>query len=357
LDTSTRTVPRRVYRGTALQAAGRTWGAVCTLGILFLTERALDPAGFGRFTFYLAVFAWLDALANLGTGAVTVQRTAGRPERVGPVLAAARRIRVGAGLLGVVLVGGVAFATEEPGALWILLASLYPVTHALELSITPLKNRIAWGLPVAIRSVASGLQLGFVALLALAAGEGAEPASGRPAAFLLAVALGSTLGNVLLHLAARRHLPEHSSHPSQRVTPLAGASTGEPAETVRSLLRASLPLGLSALCAQTYFHLDTLFVRAFEGEAALGPYNVAVRLMSWTNMLAQYVTLTALPWLTQRHLAGQLGPAVDSLGPPLLMLAGVAAGALAPHSEAVLGIFGPGFEAARPIVFVFIISR
>ena len=61
---------------------------------------ALAPAAFGRFTFYLAVFAWLDALANLGTGPVAVQRTAGRPERIAPVLAAARRISVRAGLIG-----------------------------------------------------------------------------------------------------------------------------------------------------------------------------------------------------------------------------------------------------------------
>ena len=326
-------IPRRVWSGTALQILGRVWGALCTLGILFLVEDSLEDAGFGRFTFYLAAFAWLDTLAGLGTGAVTVQRTAGHPERVAPVLTAARKIRIGAGLFGVALVATLAFGTGEPGAPWIAIAALYPVTHALELSITPLKNRIAWGLPVAVRAVASGLQLGFVALLA-ASVPAATPLAPEPAWFLLAVAAGSTLGNLLLHLVARRHLP-----------PLL---PGEPPEPVGALLRAALPLGLSALCAQTYFYVDNLFIRAVEGEAALGHYNVAVRFMSWTIMLAQYVTLTALPWLTRRHEAGALGSAVARLGPPLFALAGLGAGALAPHAELLLRVFGEDFARAGP---------
>ena len=327
MDSESERIPRRVFGGTALQVLGRFWSALCTLGILFLTERQLDGQGFGRFTFYLAVFAWLDALANLGTGAVAVQKTAGDSGRVAPVLAAARRVRIGAGLLGVALVGVVAFAFDEPGAGWILLASLYPVTHALELSITPLKNRIAWGIPVAIRAVSSGLSLLFVFLLA--SSEGAAPAP-----YLVAVALGSTIGNVLLHLASRRHLP--------RLAP------GQTAEPVLELLRSALPLGISAICAQTYFYVDNLFIRAYAGDEALGHDNVAVRFMSWTILLAQYATYTALPWLTRRHAAGRLGPAIDRLGPPLFALAGLGAGVLVPWSERLLSIFGPEFIAAGP---------
>ena len=61
-------VPGAVWRGTALQVLGRLWGAACTLAILYLASEKLDSAGFGRFTFYIALFAWLDSLANLGTG-------------------------------------------------------------------------------------------------------------------------------------------------------------------------------------------------------------------------------------------------------------------------------------------------
>ncbi len=325
MDTGSEEVPRRVWSGTALQVLGRFFGAACTLGILYLTSRSLAPAAFGRFTFYLAIFAWLDSLAGLGTGPVAVQRTAGHPERVAPVLAAGRRIRLAAASVGVLLVGGGALLAREPNAGWIALATLYPLTHALELSITPFRNRISWGIPVLIRAASHAISLALVVWTDRLGGH-------EPALYLVAVALGSTAGNVLMHLAARRHLPR----PEHPVVPAPG------------VFRAALPLGLSAMCAQTYFYVDNLFVRAMVGEEALGHYNVAVRFMSWTIMLAQYVTYTALPWLTQRHAAGALGPALGRLGPPLLALAGLACGLLVPWTSPLLEIFREGFGAAGP---------
>jgi O-antigen/teichoic acid export membrane protein len=311
-----------VWGGTALQIIGRFWGAACTLAILKLADLRLEPAGFGRFTFYLAIFAWLDSLANLGTGPIAVQRSAGHPERLAAVLAGARRIRLGAGLVGVALVGGGAFLLGEPGAPWILVASLYPVTHALELSATVFRNRISWGVPVLARAVASALSLGAVALYFSRGGR-------EPAAYLLAVAIGSACANLLLHLAARPHLPS-----SRGVAP------------ERGLLRAALPLGLSAICAQTYFYVDNVFVRAIAGEAELGRYNLAVRFMSWSIMLAQYASLTLLPWFTRRHIQGQLAPAVARVGPPLFAVAGFACGAAIPWTTQVLELFGAGYGTA-----------
>jgi O-antigen/teichoic acid export membrane protein len=65
-------VPRRVWSGTALSIAGRLWGAVCTMALLALLSRHLAQAEFGRLTFYLALFALLDALVDFGTGSVAV---------------------------------------------------------------------------------------------------------------------------------------------------------------------------------------------------------------------------------------------------------------------------------------------
>ena len=318
-------VPRRVWSGTALQVLGRFWGAGCTLAILWLASGVLTPAGFGRLTFYLALFMWLDALVTLGTGPVAVQRTAANPEQVPAVLAAARRIRLWGGVFGIALMGGGAWLFGEEDAGWILLASLYPLTHVLELSITVFRNRIAWGWPVAVRALASAMSLTFVALLA-------SQESTQPGLYLVAIAAGSTLANVLLHLVARPHLP--------RVTGPITPATG--------VLRAALPLGLSATCAQTYFYVDNLFVRALEGDEALGHYNVGVRCMSWLIMLASYVSFTALPWFTRRHREGALGPAIARIGPRLAMLAGLLCGALWPWTHELLELFRPGFGAASP---------
>ncbi|MEM7515949.1 MAG: oligosaccharide flippase family protein [Planctomycetota bacterium] len=321
-------VPRRVWSSTALLLLGRAWGSGCTLAILWLLARpeTLGATAFGRFTFWLAVFAVLDSLAEFGTGQVAVQKTANDPAAVPAVLSAARRIRFAMGALGVLLVGGGAVVTGEPGAGWILLASLYPVTHVLELSATVFKNRIAWSVPVATRAFASGLGLALVLAMLAASVRG-------PALYLLAVAAGSTTANFVLHSASKKYLRA----PSAAMIP-----------PVREIWHAAWPLGLAGLCQQLYFYVDNLFIRGMIGEEALGPYNVAVRVMSWCIAVAVFATATALPWLTREFAAGRLLLASTKLAMPLVALAGIGTAALWPFADELLGLFGPEFESAAP---------
>jgi O-antigen/teichoic acid export membrane protein len=321
-----RGVPRRVWGGTALLVLGRLYGSACTCAILWATAKvALSQEGFGRFTFYLAVFAVLDSLADFGTGQIAVQRTAGEESEVPRILAATRRIRLATGSFGVVLVGGGVLLWHEHGAPWILLASLYPVTHVFELSSTVFRNRIAWGVPVAMRAAASTMSLGFV--LALVSRGDPEPAH-----YLCAVALGSAIANGMLHLAARRHLPRERAADAP----------------VRDVLLAAFPLGVAALFQQAYFWVDNVFVRAICGAEPLGGYNLGVRVMSMSIMVALFASQASLPWLAREHAAGRLAPAVAKLSQPLFALAGLGAGLLGPWSERILGLFGSGYASAGP---------
>jgi len=306
-----------------LLVLGRIFGSLCTVGILWTSAQHLSAEAFGRFTFYLAIFALLDSLADFGTGQIAVQRTAGDDTAIAPVLAATRRIRLATGSLGVLLVGGGAVLWKEPGAGWILLASLYPVTHVFELSSTIFRNRIAWGVPVAMRALGSALS--FSAVLALASAGDAESSH-----YLCGVAFGSAIANGLLHLAARKHLPRGSV----------------PKAPVRDLLLAALPLGLASLFQQAYFWADNVFVRAICGEEPLGRYNVGVRVMSMTIMVALFASQAALPWLAREHAAGRLSEAVAKLSQPLFALACLGAGCLWPWTGRILSIFGAGFESA-----------
>ncbi|MDA1267093.1 MAG: MATE family efflux transporter, partial [Planctomycetota bacterium] len=259
-------------------------------------------------------------------GQAAVQLSAADDDRVHGVIAAARRVRLTGALVGVALVGGIAYLTGEPSAPWILLASLYPLTHALELSTLFLRNQIAWSRQVLARAIAAGLSLGCVVILRVSG-------TTDPAVYLCAVAAGSAIGNLLLHLVGRKHLP----------------APGGPPTAVRTLLIVALPMGAASICQQLYFWIDNLFVRAWNGEAWLGRYNLAVRVMSFGIMAGVYASLAALPWLTRQHMQGRLAAALVRLTQPVLAVAGLGAGLLWPYAADVLELIGgdPHFGLAE----------
>ncbi len=320
-----------VRSGTVLLVLGRLWGSGCTFLTLWLLADQLSGDDFGRYTFYLAAFMLLDSFVDFGTGSIAVQRASDDEREIPSVLAATRRIRGVAGLIGVLTVGGGAYALGEPGAGWILLASLYPVTHVLELSATIFRTRIAWATPVAVRAFSSAASLAFV-LLMMASDITV------PGLYLCAVAAGSASANFLLHLVSRPHLPT-------------GRATHIP---WRPILAASLPLGLAGLCQQAYFYVDNVFLRAMVGRAELGHYNVGVRMMSLSIMVGVYAALVSLPWFRREHTAGRLGPAIAKLAQPLFALACLATGFLTPWSSELLAIFGDEFSvASRSLHWLF----
>lgn len=328
--------PRRVWTSTLWMMGGRLWGSACTALVLWLVSQGLSGEDFGLLTFYLAVFSVLDAVVDLGSAQALVQTTSRTPDLLLPSLRAARRLRVGTSLLAG---GGLSLwvtLTGERDAGWIALATLYPMTHALELSTVGLRNAIVWRPQVLVRAAAS-----TASLLAVAWLQGRGTTS--PGPFLVAVASGSTLGNVLAHLVGRRFLPHP---PDSRQAPL---------ELTR-FLRAALPLGLAALAQQLYFWVDNLFVRAWHGDEAVGRYNLAVRLLSWTLTGAVFASAGALPWLARRHEAGALRPAALRLAWPLALFGALVAGALHPLSPWICSWFGPQFESSAPLLQVLLLA-
>jgi O-antigen/teichoic acid export membrane protein len=319
-------VPARVWTGTALQIAGQLVQRAGTLVALMLLSRHISEAEFGRYTFYVGVFAFLDALTDFGTSQVAVQRTANDPWAVPGTLRVARRIRIAMASLGALGLALATWSRGEEGWTWIALAGLYPFSHALELSALVWRNELDWRKPVLIRASGSLVRLGIlVALVAL----DVESA----AVYVLGTALGSSLANFGLHFAARKELPK----PTIEVA------------APRGLIQQCAWLGAAGLCQQAYFYIDGLYVRAWCAPEALGHYNAGVRLLSFAIMVAQYASVTSLPWLArERDRAGSgggAGRAAARLGAPLFALACCVAGLCWPHVASILRlVYGDGYE-------------
>jgi O-antigen/teichoic acid export membrane protein len=311
-------VPKRVWGATLLSALARQWSALCTLLAVALLSRQLSGADFGRFTFWLAMFALVDVVVDCGTSTVAVQRGAAGPAAFAAAIEAGRRIRLVAALLASLALAGGAWWLGEREAGWVALSALAPLARVAELSGVVFQHEIAWGLPLLQRALGAAARVGVIALLALAGVQGFGP-------YLAAHAGTLALGNVALHFVARSRLPARA-----------------PAEP--GLFAAALPLAALGLCQQAYFHVDNLFVRALAGPEELGHYNAAVRLFAWLAFFAAFATTSALPWLARRAHAGELGAAVTALAQPLAIAACAGVGALLPWCAEILTlVYGARF--------------
>jgi O-antigen/teichoic acid export membrane protein len=305
-------VPRRVWGATLLSALARQWSALATFLTLAVLARTLGAADFGRFTFYLAVLSFLDVWVDCGTSSAAVQRGAGDERLFAGALAAGRRVRAWAALLGAVAVAATAALAGERDLPWVCLAALGPVARVAEMSAVVFQRDIEWGRPLLLRALIATLRLGLI--LALAAG-----AETRFGPYLLAHSAVLALGNLAVHAVARPRLPA-------------------PAPPLPGFFAAAWPLALLGLVQQTYQWADNAFVRAFCGPEELGRYNAAVRVFLWLA--------SALPWLARAAQRDELGPATARLALPLGLGAALAVGALLPWRAALLGLaFGPEFAA------------
>lgn len=320
-----RTVPRRVWVATALSALGRQWSALCTVAALALLARALPLAEFGRFTFLLALLAWLDVLIDGASSTVVVRQGAAGGPAFARALDAGRWWRRRTAAAAVLLLAGGALVVGDPAAPWIALAALGALARVPELATVAFQREIAWSRPVALRAAAATLRLGVLWGLTRAGITSFGP-------YLAAHAGVLALGNLALARAARDRLPAPlEAGPSER----------------RAFVRAAVPLALTGLVQQAYFHVDNALVLTWCGAEELGRYGAAVRLFSWLAFFPAFASTSALPWLARRthdlvraaaHLAG------------VLVLGGVVVAAALWGAAPLLleRLFGPSFVAAVP---------
>jgi O-antigen/teichoic acid export membrane protein len=312
---------RRLWSATLWAVLARQWGALCTFMTLALLARTLTSEDFGRFTFYLAVLAFVDVLVDCGTSSAAVQSGARDPVAFAGALASGRRIRAVAALLAALLVSVAGGLAGERGLVWITLAALGALARVSEMSAVVFQRDIAWGRPFLMRALGATLRLLLIAALTHLPELGFGP-------YLLAHAGALALGNLAIHFFARPLLP-----PAR--PPLPG------------FFARAWPLALLGLVQQAYFYADNGFVRAFAGETELGHYNAAVRLFQWLAFFAAFATTSALPWLASRGGGRALGAAVGELAPPLFAFGCFACGVLWPWRAALLTLaFGPTFATA-----------
>ncbi len=328
-----RSAAGRWLSSTGWLVTGRAIGSFCTFAILFQLARTLPLPAFGRITFYMALFAVLGNLVDLGTGQTLIQRSSRDPKSLGPLLLTATRLRLGMAALcgGSMLLW--AWIADESELGWLAASAATLLASVWELSNTPARNAMRLRTPVLVRAGGSLVSLGAVTWL-LRSGEH------RVGPLLFALLLGAALANWGQHWMLRPHLPPKPAK----------------AAPFWPYWRFTWPLGIGALCSHLAFWIDNALIRAWYGDEVLGLYNLPVRLFSFSILVAVLAPSAALPHLARAHSEGRLGTVISRMAQPLFAL-GIFGGTLlwvwAPD---LLPWFGPAFQDSLVVMRILVFA-
>ena len=116
----------------------------------------------------------------------------------------------------------------------------------------------------------------------------------------------------------------------------------------RSLIPRALPLVGSSLFGLMIFNADLIFLRVFEGRAAVGHYAAAYALTSFLSNMGIAYSLSLLPALTRlRDRAGELGDLYRTAHAQVFTVGvAVAAGGTLLAAPVVSLVFGPEYRAS-----------
>jgi O-antigen/teichoic acid export membrane protein len=277
---------RRVLAGTGLHLVARIATALCSLAASALNFRWLGEAGLGRFSFHMNLFVVAGTLVDLGSFAIAVRESSRRPQDEEAILRASCRIRMRAILLSIAALAVVAFSVEAtardallPSLAACHLLAIAPATAGAWLQT---RVRLAW---LALSPV-----LGMGAWLA---GSVALRAAGvrDPGWFLVAWGAGIVVQSLVPWAATRAHLRLGWG----AVNPF--ATTDRALE--RELFREMAPLGVSSAVATLAFRLDSNFLRRLQDDAAVGRFQHAFQLLSFSINVPSNLTAALVPSLVR----------------------------------------------------------
>lgn len=268
---------RRVASNTALQLAGK--GALLAMGAVSIAvlTRYLGPERYGQYTLALMYMQLFAVLADVGLFTTVVREISRDPARTDELAGNALTLRLllSVAMIVVACLISLLLPYERDVRVAILLAGgpllFGMVTNSI---VAVLQSRLRMGRAVigevTGRAVALGLailvaalDLGFYAVM-LAAGAG-------------------SLVVLLVTWVLTRPIAAVRFHANRAVW--------------RSLLVASLPLGLALAINELYFRADSVIISLFEPFEQVGQYTLAYRMLEFALALGSIFLTTVFPLL------------------------------------------------------------
>ncbi|HMP39495.1 MAG TPA: flippase [Roseiflexaceae bacterium] len=263
---------------------------VIDFGFAAITLRYLGPEGNGAYAFVaLIVGLYFLTISNWGLNDLTVREVAAEHSRAPHFFCMTLILRWVIALFlipaGLALVGGYAalgtpLTPAATMALFLLLLHLFPaaVAAACSASFQAFQRMEVPALVSILTAIVR--TLAGVAALVLAADTDARVVG------LAIVALITTTLNALIFFGLQQRM-------------LFRAIFFWEGATARWLLRESFPLLLNSLLLAVFFRFDVVILRAVSGDAAVGIYDAAYKLIGMTQIVPPYFVAALFPVLAR----------------------------------------------------------
>ena len=320
--------------------AERGMRLVCSVLVGFWVARYLGPGQFGLLGYTLAWVGIGTALVEFGLEGIVRREVLRNPAEAGRTISAARFLRLAAGMAAYLLLVGstfVAGAGKQEVRLAALLGLLF---FQPGLSVADLWLHAHLKARVAVLAQLPGLVLGTLAKVSLIL-------MGAPlVAFAGTMVLEVLLSIVVLNVLARK----------------AGFPTLAPAvrPACVALFRESWPLLLSSLGVVVYMRTDTLMLRHYLGEEAVGVFVAATRISESSYFVPLFLASSILPALLR---ARQQGPAIYAVRfqqyyDGSAALAYVFAGGMIVAAPWLIPLaYGPAYAGSIPVLMVHALTQ
>jgi O-antigen/teichoic acid export membrane protein len=267
---------RLILANTTYRLVADVGAKIASVALFVVMARRLGEAGFGLFSFALALTMLVTAAADFGQDKVLTREVARRPAALDGYLANTLALKLALAVPGLAVAIAIVAATgaDSTTLVAVLLLGLAVIADLLTatcFAVYQAFERMAY-IPIVL--ITQRFVTAVAGIVALLLGAGVATVA---AIFFVSGALGFgiALGLLLGRLA----------RPRLEVRP----------RMWKALMRAAAPIGLAGLFGIVLFRIDTVMLAAFEPEEVVGQYGAAYRLFETTLFLSWAVGAAVYP--------------------------------------------------------------
>lgn len=277
---------QRVFRNSAVPIASQIMVRIVDLIVAIALLRLLGPTGNGQYALAVVVWLYVKTISDFGLALLTTREVARDHSLINSIVGETTIFRwlilLATGLpvgiyVGVSLTAD-AMAIQSALAILILYLSIIPSSYSES------ANAAMNGLER--MEIAAVINVGISFIRAPLAVTLGATTLGVPGVAI--AALGTSVVSAAAFHIALKSIASFRPAWSVRVS------------RMKYYARESWPLLINALLVSLFFRVDVFIIAAYRGDAALGIYDAAYKLVNLMTIVPAYATLAVFPLMTQR---------------------------------------------------------